>query len=124
VLPPAVGCWQPGPKSAGAGTRAGGGGLTLSLPRAQKFSEEALEFQGRISHRNGLSDETYLPPSLHLEPPEVSMEHAREEARMVLFGAVTEVLERTGAAPPAQEGGPGAAPCTPRSWAWCELGRL
>jgi len=67
--------------------------------RAQKFSEEALEFQGRISHRNGLSDETYLPPSLHLEPPEVSMEHAREEARMVLFGAVTEVLERTGAAP-------------------------
>ncbi len=93
-------------------TRAGGGGPTLSLPRAQKFSEEALEFQGRISHRNGLSDETYLPPSLHLEPPEVSMEHAREEARMVLFGAVTEVLERTGAAPLRRRAGmQGRRPC-------------
>ena len=68
------------------------------LAAPQKFTEEALEFQERISQKNGLSyKETYLPGSLHLEPPEVNMEAAREEARMVLFGCVQEVLDRTGA---------------------------
>lgn len=62
----------------------------------QKFSEESLEFQRRISQRNGLSEETYLPPALHSLPPTVTMETAREEARMVLFGAVQDVLDRTG----------------------------
>ena len=65
-------------------------------PPAQKFSEESLEFQRRISQRNGLSEETYLPPALHTLPPVVTMESAREEARMVLFGAVQDVLDRTG----------------------------
>jgi 3-ketoacyl-CoA synthase len=65
-------------------------------PAAQKFSQESLEFQRRISQRNGLSEETYLPPALHTLPPVVTMETAREEARMVLFGAVQDVLDRTG----------------------------
>ncbi|BDA41114.1 3-ketoacyl-CoA synthase 2 [Coccomyxa sp. Obi] len=63
------------------------------------FTEESLEFQRRISQRNGLGEETYLPPALHMDPPKVNMENAREEARMVLFGAVQEVLDRTGLAP-------------------------
>ena len=71
--------------------------LQLSMVRPlQKFSEESLEFQRRISQRNGLSEETYLPPALHTLPPVVTMESAREEARMVLFGAVQDVLDRTG----------------------------
>ena len=76
--------------------------LRLARPAgAQKFTEEALQFQERISQKNGLSySETYLPGSLHLEPPEVNMEAARAEARMVLFGAVEEVLDRTGAHAP------------------------
>lgn len=76
--------------------------VTLArLAAAQKFTEEALEFQERISQKNGLSyKETYLPGSLHLEPPMVNMEAAREEARMVLFGCVQEVLDRTGAGAP------------------------
>ncbi|KAK9841811.1 hypothetical protein WJX81_004571 [Elliptochloris bilobata] len=65
-----------------------------------KFSEEALEFQERISQRNGLSyGETYLPDALHMKPPIINMEMAREEARMVLFGSIQEVLERTGLTP-------------------------
>lgn len=64
---------------------------------AQCFTAESLEFQERISQRNGLSEQTYLPPGLHLEPPVINMKNAREEACMVLFGAVSEVLERTGA---------------------------
>ena len=67
-------------------------------PAPQKFSEESLEFQRRISQRNGLSEETYLPPALHSLMPTVTMETAREEARMVLFGAVQDVLDRTGMA--------------------------
>lgn len=65
----------------------------------QAFTEESLDFQRRISQRNGLGEETYLPPALHMDPPKVNMENAREEARMVLFGAVQEVLDRTGACP-------------------------
>lgn len=63
---------------------------------AQAFTPESLEFQRRISQRNGLGEETYLPPALHMDPPVVNMENAREEARMVLFGAVQEVFDRTG----------------------------
>ena len=63
----------------------------------QRFSEDSLEFQRRISQRNGLSEQTYLPPAMHMQPPCVNMENAREEARMVLFGCVQDVLERTGA---------------------------
>ena len=70
--------------------------LTGHAAPLQKFSEESLEFQRRISQRNGLSEETYLPPALHTLPPVVTMESAREEARMVLFGAVQDVLDRTG----------------------------
>ena len=70
--------------------------IPSSAPRPQKFSDESLEFQRRISQRNGLSEETYLPPALHTLPPNVTMETAREEARMVLFGAVQDVLDRTG----------------------------
>ena len=62
----------------------------------QRFTEDSLEFQRRISQRNGLSEETYLPPAMHIKPPCVNMENAREEARMVLFGCVQDVLERTG----------------------------
>ena len=77
--------------------------LSYSVPSSafhpQKFSDESLEFQRRISQRNGLSEETYLPPALHTLPPNVTMETAREEARMVLFGAVQDVLDRTGDSP-------------------------
>ena len=73
--------------------------ILSSASRPQEFSDESLEFQRRISQRNGLSEETYLPPALHTLPPNVTMETAREEARMVLFGAVQDVLDRTGSPP-------------------------
>ena len=68
----------------------------LSCSPAQCFSEESLQFQERISQRNGLSEQTYLPMGLHYEPPVINMSMARQEASMVLNGAVTEVLQRTG----------------------------
>lgn len=72
--------------------------LRLHLITAQAFSDEALEFQERIHNRNGLSEGTYCPSSLHAEPPLCTLEAAREEACMVLLGAVTEVLAKTGTA--------------------------
>ena len=60
------------------------------------FQQESLEFQRRISHKNGLSDCTYFPPALKLDPPHADLDAARDEAKMVLFGAIREVLNRTG----------------------------
>ena len=62
----------------------------------QFFTEESLDFQERISQRNGLGNATFFPPSLHKEPPECNMVTAREEAELVLFGVVDEVLQKTG----------------------------
>ena len=75
------------------------------------FTEESLSFQERISQRNGVSDHAYLPPALHASPAERAarvkgakndsrtMAEAREEARMVLFGTVDELLTRLGLRP-------------------------
>ncbi len=62
----------------------------------QFFTEESLDFQERISQRNGLGNNTFFPPSLHEEPPNCNMTTAREEAELVLFGVVQEVLDKTG----------------------------
>lgn len=84
------------------------------------FTEEALDFQRRISNSNGLSEETYLAPSLEAfeqayqlreqraaaglptsTPAEdtlkiMTMVAAREESSMVMFGSVQDVLDRCG----------------------------
>lgn len=62
----------------------------------QFFTQDSLDFQERISQRNGLGNCTSFPPSLHEEPPNCNMITAREEAEIVLFGVVKEVLEKTG----------------------------
>lgn len=62
----------------------------------QFFTKDSLDFQERISQRNGLGNCTSFPPSLHEEPPNCNMVTAREEAEIVLFGVVQEVLEKTG----------------------------
>ena len=64
----------------------GAGGLT----------QESVDFQHKISERNGLGNKTYAPPALHRDPIENNLASAMEEAKMVLFGAVEEVLARTG----------------------------
>lgn len=87
------------------------------------FSEESLDFQRRISNSNGLSEETYLAPSLEAfeqayqlreqraaaglptsTPAEdtlkiMTMVAAREESSMVMFGSVQDVLDRCGLRP-------------------------
>ncbi|CAL4970710.1 unnamed protein product [Urochloa decumbens] len=63
------------------------------------FTDASLEFQRKILERSGLGEDTYLPPAVTRVPPDPSMAAARDEAREVMFGAVDEVLAKTGVNP-------------------------
>ncbi|KAL4855401.1 3-ketoacyl-CoA synthase 1 [Chlorella vulgaris] len=63
------------------------------------FDAAAMDFQTRILHKSGLSDETFFPPGLHLDPPEFDMAWARQEAELVMFNAVADLLAKTGLQP-------------------------
>ncbi|KAL5988785.1 3-ketoacyl-CoA synthase 11 [Asimina triloba] len=64
--------------------------------RAGTFTEENVEFQKKILERSGLGQSTYLPEAVLRLPPNPCMAEARKEAEMVMFGAVDEVLAKTG----------------------------
>lgn len=63
------------------------------------FDAESLDFQVRILHKSGLSQETFFPPGLHKDPPEFDMHWAREEAELVMFNSVADLLAKTGLQP-------------------------
>nr|UQT18330.1 ketoacyl-CoA synthase 3 [Pelargonium x hortorum] len=60
------------------------------------FTEENLAFQKKILERSGLGQKTYLPEAVLRVPPNPCMEEARKEAEMVMFGAIDELLGKTG----------------------------
>ncbi|CAL8469239.1 g8780 [Coccomyxa elongata] len=65
----------------------------LQLSRdCKKFTEKSMDFQNKIIERSGLGDETYLPKAVHAVPASISLKAAREEAEMVMFDSVREVL--------------------------------
>ncbi|URE47199.1 3-ketoacyl-CoA synthase [Musa troglodytarum] len=63
------------------------------------FDEKSVRFQVRILERSGLGEETCLPPTNHYIPPCPSMEAACEEAQLVIFSAVDELIAKTGIKP-------------------------
>ncbi|XP_050372085.1 3-ketoacyl-CoA synthase 11-like [Argentina anserina] len=63
------------------------------------FSDENLAFQQKILERSGLGQNTYMPEAVLRVPPNPCMEEARKEAEMVMFGAIDELLEKTGVKP-------------------------
>ena len=60
------------------------------------FSEENLAFQKKILERSGLGQHTYFPEAVLRVPPNPCMAEARKEAEMVMFGAIDELLSKTG----------------------------
>lgn len=60
------------------------------------FSEENLAFQKKILERSGLGQKTYLPEAVLRVPPNPCMAEARKEAETVMFGAIDELLGKTG----------------------------
>jgi len=63
------------------------------------FNDKSLEFQEKVLGRSGLGEETYLPPGIMADPPQINMETAREEAREVLFTSVAQALSATNTPP-------------------------
>ncbi|KAL9659317.1 hypothetical protein QQ045_024122 [Rhodiola kirilowii] len=63
---------------------------------AGTFTKENLAFQKKILERSGLGQKTYLPESLLRQPPNPCMAEARKEAEMVMFGAIDQLLAKTG----------------------------
>ncbi|KAL7105363.1 hypothetical protein ACP275_07G039600 [Erythranthe tilingii] len=64
--------------------------------RAGTFTQENLDFQKRIMERSGLGQKTYFPEALMRVPASPSMAEARKEAQMVMFGAIDDLLAKTG----------------------------
>ncbi|KAM1087059.1 hypothetical protein ACFX2B_012484 [Malus domestica] len=60
------------------------------------FYDENLAFQQKILERSGLGQNTYMPEAVMRVPPNPCMVEARKEAEMVMFGAIDELLEKTG----------------------------
>ncbi|KAL3506018.1 hypothetical protein ACH5RR_031400 [Cinchona calisaya] len=60
------------------------------------FSEENLAFQKKILERSGLGQKTYFPESLLQVPANPCIAEARKEAEMVMFGAIDQLLAKTG----------------------------
>ncbi|RWR88842.1 3-ketoacyl-CoA synthase 11 [Cinnamomum micranthum f. kanehirae] len=63
------------------------------------FTEQTLTFQRKILERSGLGQLTYLPDALFNIPPNPCMAEARKEVEAVVFGAVDQVLAKTGVKP-------------------------
>lgn len=78
--------------------------VRVHTERCERFDEESCNFQARIADRAGLGDDTYLPPVFHImheknspmKASDINMCHAREEAELVMFGAVGDLLRKTG----------------------------
>lgn len=63
---------------------------------AGAFSEENLAFQKRVIERSGLGQKTYLPSAILSVPANPCMAEARKEAEQVMFGAIDQLLQKTG----------------------------
>jgi len=69
------------------------------LDRAKRvgfLSDENYKLVTKILDRSGLGPWTYVPEGLLEIPPKLTLDEARKETDTVLFGAVDEILEKTG----------------------------
>lgn len=60
------------------------------------FTDENVLFQKRILERSGVGQSTYFPPAVAAIPPDLRISEARKEGEMVMFGAVDQLLAKTG----------------------------
>ncbi|OEL19951.1 3-ketoacyl-CoA synthase 2 [Dichanthelium oligosanthes] len=60
------------------------------------FTDDNLAFQRKILERSGLGQGTYFPAAVLNSPPNPCMAEARAEAEAVMFGAIDQVLAKTG----------------------------
>ncbi|XP_072968741.1 3-ketoacyl-CoA synthase 11-like [Typha angustifolia] len=63
------------------------------------FTDANIDFQSKIIERSGLGDSTYLPEAVFSVPPTPSIAKARQEAQMVMFGALDDLFAKTNVKP-------------------------
>ncbi|KAI4302807.1 hypothetical protein MLD38_038510 [Melastoma candidum] len=63
--------------------------------KSGRFSDRALNFQQGVLKRSGIGDETYLPRTIFRPGHKITLKDGREEAGLVMFGAVNELLAAT-----------------------------
>ncbi|KAJ4840348.1 3-ketoacyl-CoA synthase 11 [Turnera subulata] len=63
------------------------------------FTEESLSFMHKILEKSGYGQVTYGPKALMRLPAEYSMAAAMDETDMVIFGAIDDLLAKTGVRP-------------------------
>eukprot|EP00877_Chromochloris_zofingiensis_P011287 jgi/Chrzof1/6411/Cz18g09190.t1_LCKAS6 len=72
-------------------------------PRWAEVFEANVDFYRQVYARSGLADfNTHMPPKIHpclSHGPQTDMTSAMEEAKMVLFGVVQQLLDQTGLQP-------------------------
>ncbi|KAM0943993.1 putative very-long-chain 3-oxoacyl-CoA synthase [Dioscorea sansibarensis] len=64
-----------------------------------KFTKESEAFQRKMLERCGIGQATYLPESLIDKELDICMTSGRKETTMVIFGAVDDLLKKTGVKP-------------------------
>ncbi|KAB2012121.1 hypothetical protein ES319_D09G067000v1 [Gossypium barbadense] len=61
-----------------------------------KFTEESLAFQKKIMEKSAVGDKTCVPRAMMAVPVEKGIAAAKKETEEVIFGAIEEVLEKSG----------------------------
>ncbi|XP_065878635.1 3-ketoacyl-CoA synthase 11-like [Euphorbia lathyris] len=60
------------------------------------FSQESLGFKKKILEKSGIGQMSYVPQGLMKIPVDMSMAESRRETESVMFGAIDELLTKTG----------------------------
>ncbi|KAJ0669041.1 putative very-long-chain 3-oxoacyl-CoA synthase [Helianthus annuus] len=63
------------------------------------FNQDTMYFQERVMTSSGLEDETYVPPGPAAQPPQLNWEATMAEAKMVMYGALDSLFQKTGITP-------------------------
>ena len=63
--------------------------------KSGNFDEKALAIQQQFLKSSGIGDETYLPKAIFQHGYKKSLKESREEAAMVMFGAIDDLLATT-----------------------------
>ncbi|XP_073119557.1 3-ketoacyl-CoA synthase 20-like [Henckelia pumila] len=84
-------CYKPDPEVMCSRER-----LTKTFTIANYYTPESLAFLKKIMERSGLGQKTYFPEAHFTVPPNICMSEARKEAELVMFGAIDDLLAKTG----------------------------
>ncbi|KAJ6863740.1 hypothetical protein NC652_040330 [Populus alba x Populus x berolinensis] len=63
--------------------------------KSGKYNDAAIKFQHRALKNSGIGDETYMPRIVFQPGHKITLKDGREEAAMVMFGAVDDLLAAT-----------------------------